>query len=34
MRKLGPWQADYIELYGQMVVDDLKCKVHLSMHLY
>lgn len=25
-RKLGPWQADYIELYGQMVVDDLKCK--------
>lgn len=25
-RKLGPWQADYTELYGQMVVDDLKCK--------
>lgn len=25
-RKLGPWQADYIELYGQMVVDNLKCK--------
>lgn len=25
-RKLGPWEADYIELYGQMVVDDLKCK--------
>lgn len=25
-RKLGSWQADYIELYGQMVVDDLKCK--------
>ena len=25
-RKLGPWQADHIELYGQMVVDDLKCK--------
>ena len=25
-RKLGLWQADYIELYGQMVVDDLKCK--------
>lgn len=25
-RKLGPWQADYIELYGQMVVDDLMCK--------
>ena len=26
MRVLGPWQADYIELYGQIVVDDLKCK--------
>ncbi|MBS7015025.1 MAG: hypothetical protein KH115_06810 [Veillonella sp.] len=25
-RKLGPWQADYIELYGQMIVDDLKYK--------
>lgn len=25
-RKFAPWQADYIELYGQMVVDDLKCK--------
>lgn len=25
-RKFGPWQADYIELYGQIVVDDLKCK--------
>ena len=25
-RKLGPWQADYIELYGQLIVDDLKCK--------
>lgn len=24
--KLGLWQADHIELYGQMVVDDLKCK--------
>lgn len=25
-RKLGPWQAGYIELYGQMIVDDLKYK--------
>lgn len=25
-RKLGLWQADYIELYGQMIVDDLKYK--------
>ena len=25
-RRLGSWQADYIELYGQMIVDDLKYK--------
>ena len=25
-QKLGPLQAEHIDLYGQMVVDDLKCK--------
>ena len=27
--KLGPWQAEHIELYGQMMVDDSRIKVGL-----
>ena len=31
-QKLGPWQAEYIELYGQMIVNNSRVKVSLYQY--